>query len=76
MQLLSDGIETTAIFSCNLGYSMEGYARSVCRADGSWDISAPTCGEDLLYVTILSRRKHSTDESCLNMTQCDVLLKQ
>eukprot|EP00043_Microstomoeca_roanoka_P020267 m.242728 g.242728 ORF g.242728 m.242728 type:complete len:3263 (+) comp17138_c0_seq1:1001-10789(+) len=34
---------TTASFSCDTGYVVQGSSSATCRADGTWSTSAPTC---------------------------------
>lgn len=50
VSLQSDGAETMAYYTCNLGYSMEGKSLLKCRSDGSWDVTSPSCSS---YITLL-----------------------
>ena len=43
--LKSDDVQTQALYSCNSGYSMNGGSVLICRSDGSWDISPPSCSK-------------------------------
>ena len=44
IELLTDGLVTTAYFTCNLGYALDGSTEAVCRSDGTWDSIPPICG--------------------------------
>ncbi|XP_052281318.1 sushi, von Willebrand factor type A, EGF and pentraxin domain-containing protein 1-like [Dreissena polymorpha] len=43
--LTTDGLETTASFSCAVGYTLNGHVRITCRSDGTWDFSQPLCAQ-------------------------------
>ena len=45
MNLSSDGTNTLAIFTCNVGASLLGEPVLTCLEDGTWDLSPPTCGK-------------------------------
>ena len=36
-------VNTTAIYSCNSGYSLKGEENRICEVDGDWSGTAPTC---------------------------------
>ena len=57
--LQTDGYVTTALFSCNLGYALEGETLLTCRNDGSWDFTSPSCGRYSYVYCTLSSRKHA-----------------
>lgn len=44
LNLSSDGIQTYAQFTCEIGYTMVGNGTVYCRSDGSWTMQPPTCG--------------------------------
>ena len=42
---------SVAIYTCDVGYSLQGSAVRACKEDGTgWDIEAPTCGELILFL--------------------------
>lgn len=41
--LSSNGTLTTATFTCEIGYSLDGKSAIQCLADGTWSNSSPTC---------------------------------
>lgn len=41
----TDGIVTKSIFSCDVGFALNGHAELSCREDGSWNSSFPFCGK-------------------------------
>ncbi|WAQ97855.1 SVEP1-like protein [Mya arenaria] len=43
VSLSTDGLETTASFTCTVGYTLNGQGNITCRSDGSWDFSEPVC---------------------------------
>ena len=49
--LVSDGLITSGIFTCNEGYTLNGTERGTCYADGTWDTALPTCGNVFLNVS-------------------------
>ena len=38
---------STATYSCNTGYNLQGVATRTCQADGTWSDSEPTCQSKL-----------------------------
>ena len=40
-----DGFLTKALYTCDTGYSLTGGSLLSCRADGSWDMSPPSCSK-------------------------------
>ena len=44
MELLTDGLVTTAYFTCDLGFTLDGNAAAICRSDGTWNNPVPVCG--------------------------------
>ncbi|XP_014669248.1 PREDICTED: sushi, von Willebrand factor type A, EGF and pentraxin domain-containing protein 1-like isoform X2 [Priapulus caudatus] len=36
-------VNTTVTYSCNLGYTLEGRGKLVCRENGVWDANPPSC---------------------------------
>lgn len=48
----TDGEQTQAVFTCDLGSSIFGQSTLNCRTDGSWDFTQPECG-NLKYTSIL-----------------------
>lgn len=42
--LESDGIMTSASFSCDVGSTLVGEATPTCAEDGTWTSTSPTCG--------------------------------
>ena len=42
---LSDGLSYASIatYSCSSGYKVVGSPTRTCQADGSWDVSEPSC---------------------------------
>ena len=40
----TDSTKTKAIFTCDIGYTLKGTSKTMCRSDGTWDFAAPTCG--------------------------------
>ena len=43
-ELIADG--SMAVYSCNLGYSLNGVTERSCQTDGSgWSDSDPSCGK-------------------------------
>ena len=40
----TDGATTTALVSCDTGYTISGDNVMSCRTDGTWNISTPSCG--------------------------------
>ncbi|XP_052791545.1 CUB and sushi domain-containing protein 3-like [Mya arenaria] len=41
--LVTDGTDTRAEITCDTGYTMSGESTLVCRSDGTWHLSVPTC---------------------------------
>ncbi|KAL4230224.1 Sushi [Mactra antiquata] len=44
VKLTTDGISTTASFTCSVGYTLSGNTLLTCMSDGTWDLSSPSCG--------------------------------
>ena len=42
--LTTNGAVTSALFSCSLGYTLNGTAELTCLEDGTWSESPPLCG--------------------------------
>ncbi|XP_052791551.1 LOW QUALITY PROTEIN: uncharacterized protein LOC128225682 [Mya arenaria] len=43
VNISTDGVTTTATFTCEEGYTLQGDSEITCRSDGSWDLQAPDC---------------------------------
>lgn len=43
----SDGIVTSARFTCDIGASLHGAADVFCNTSGDWNLSEPDCGRML-----------------------------
>lgn len=41
----TDGIVTKSVFSCDVGFSLNGHVELSCLEDGSWNSSFPFCGK-------------------------------
>ncbi|XP_053399661.1 sushi, von Willebrand factor type A, EGF and pentraxin domain-containing protein 1-like isoform X2 [Mercenaria mercenaria] len=41
--LVTSGTETTALYSCGVGYTLEGSAGPTCQSDGTWTTTEQTC---------------------------------
>lgn len=52
--LVSNGTCTTASFSCENGYYLEGPSEIVCLPDGTWENDAPTCSMYALFSSSLN----------------------
>ena len=44
VKLQTDGYITKAVYECDVGYSRDGNEILTCRADGTWDLTPPSCG--------------------------------
>ena len=44
----TDGSVTRALFTCDIGFTVQGDANSACLADGSWLTTETSCGIFLL----------------------------
>ena len=44
VKLQTDGYITKAVYECDVDYSLEGNEILTCRADGTWDLTPPSCG--------------------------------
>ena len=40
----TDGTTSTAYFTCDLSYTMDGSSTATCTSSGVWDTTVPTCG--------------------------------
>ena len=45
LSVKTDGVDSIAVFACDLGFSLSGEPTAQCRADGGWNSSSPTCGQ-------------------------------
>ena len=48
MNLSTDGIVTTATFTCEVGSTIMGTVLLTCQSDSNWDQSEPSCGNYLI----------------------------
>lgn len=44
VSMVTNGTHTTAIYTCGVGFTLEGVVEPACQEDGSWSTSPPTCG--------------------------------
>ncbi|KAH3840533.1 hypothetical protein DPMN_113983 [Dreissena polymorpha] len=42
--LLASGLVTSVQYTCTSGYQLIGAPTLLCRSDGTWNDSAPSCG--------------------------------
>ena len=42
--IASDGLSTSVLFTCHNNYMLKGSGSLICRSDGSWNDSVPSCG--------------------------------
>jgi hypothetical protein len=42
----TDGLSTSAVISCETGYTISGTRTVKCRSDGTWDFSTAVCGKN------------------------------
>ena len=47
MDLTGTVVDSTATYSCNDGFTLEGQSTRTCQDDGEWSGSAPTCERKL-----------------------------
>ena len=47
MDLTGTIVDSTATYSCNDGFTLEGQSTRTCQDDGEWSGSAPTCERKL-----------------------------
>lgn len=47
--MTTDGLQTQASYTCDVGYTLSGYQTITCRGDGTWDFSEPQCGTNLTH---------------------------
>ena len=50
MNLSTDGVVTTAYFTCDVGSTLLGAPVLTCQSDSTWDLHEPSCG-NLLHLT-------------------------
>ena len=58
---------STAIYSCDTGYTLNGGSTRTCQSDRTWSGSAPTCEGELdncLYSVIIYTRAHKREIVC------------
>lgn len=48
--LTTSGTQTTAIYTCGVGYTIDGQPNPECATNGSWTASEPTCGNSKLNI--------------------------
>lgn len=41
----TDGATTAVLFTCDVGYTMDGLDTYTCLTDGTWASPQPTCGK-------------------------------
>ena len=44
LTLSTDGVVTIAVFTCDIGSTINGSSTAECGTDGSWTVTAPQCG--------------------------------
>ena len=42
--LVTSGTQTTAVYSCGVGYTLDGSSVPTCQQDGTWTTVEHTCG--------------------------------
>ena len=47
-EMLSDGVNTYARYSCVAGYYLVGEGKRTCSGDGTWTFEDPRCGKMIL----------------------------
>ena len=50
VNIMSNGSNSLARFTCHDGYEMIGTSEIACLSDGSWDGTEPTCGKYLTCI--------------------------
>ena len=45
-----DGVSTIAVFTCDIGSTVNGSSTAECSADGSWSVMVPHCGNIIFSV--------------------------
>ena len=67
-------IDTTATFTCNPGYSVDGYLQNICIVSeigaGNWSHQMPTCRGNDIYIyftTQLTLVTYSTDSKNIQL---------
>lgn len=45
VSLATDGYQTNATYTCDLGYTLNGFEIITCMSDGTWNLSQPHCGK-------------------------------
>ena len=53
ISLTTDGVTTTTLFSCDVGFSLSGATTLTCLDTGSWNDTTPACSE--LWVFLLTK---------------------
>ena len=61
ISLITDGYQTHALVTCEVGYTLSGVRNMTCRSDGSWDFTNPACGrcETSMKCDIRMQHHHS-----------------
>ena len=49
----TDGTNTIAKFTCDIGYTLDGTASVTCDTNGDWTPSLPTCGKYVVQTRFL-----------------------
>ncbi|XP_053399292.1 CUB and sushi domain-containing protein 3-like [Mercenaria mercenaria] len=39
----TDGVTSTAVYECGVGYTIQGDTNLECRSDGTWNVQSPSC---------------------------------
>lgn len=52
VSLATDGAVTIAVFTCSLGYNVNGLSTLICQSSGLWDGVEPSCGKCDRYLYI------------------------
>lgn len=45
LQLVTNGTQTLAVYTCGVNSSLNGVATQECNLDGTWQSIEPSCGE-------------------------------
>ena len=65
---VSPVFEDEAVYSCNPGYTLDGYNRMCCNSSGEWNGVTPTCvfgGGQIIYVDILAIHHENMSVICI-----------
>ena len=53
ISLTTSGTTTSSVYTCDLGYSLDGVSESTCQSDGTWNVTTrPTCGMNFLIIIL------------------------